>query len=1178
MYRNSRRSVIRRPFLNCCLLLGLLLAGVAGFTALTRKAEAVFGAPGFSKATKALNPATVPIAAGKPVLKAPGTELANHARLREGYGRLPLSFEANQGQTDRAVKFLSRGSGYDLFLTPAEAVLRLGIAERGSRTERNEGLVTRSTKSRNLKSSVLRMKFAGANSTAQVVGMDQLPGKSNYFISNDPAKWRTDVPNYAKVKYESIYPGVDLVMYGNQRQLEYDFVVSPGADPNRIRLSFAGARRIHLERSGDLILNVGNGKVRQRAPVIYQETDQGKQFVAGRYVLRGKNEVGFEIESYDRTKPLVIDPVLVYSTFVGGSARDAATGLTVDPDGNAYLTGVTFSTDFPTTPGAYQTSLVSGEGFVTKLDPTGSALIFSTYIRGATPAGIALDAARNVYLTGGASLNFPATPGAFRTFMSGYADAFILKLNLNGDSLAYATFLGGNQGEGGGGIAVDAAGNAAISGSTNSPNFPTTPGAFQPTYGGNRPFFNLFSGDVFVTKINATGSALIFSTYLGGSGDEASSSNASGTAMDAAGNVYVSGATDSTDFPVTPGAFQTTYGGDGSPTEKGDAFVAKFNPVGVITYSTYLGGANYEAAHDIKSDATGNAYVTGMTQSVNFPVTPGVYQSINNGGQEGFVTKLNPLGSSLVYSTYFGGLSVDIPNSITLDATGGIYIAGVTAGSFFPPSPGCDSLPYKGNYDVFVASLNATATARPFFTYLGSSGNDGDAHVALDANGYVYVGGTVVTTPNDFPTTPGAYQTVSRGETEPFVAKLDPTACNDACPDDPNKTDPGVCGCGVPDTDTDNDGTPDCNDTCPNDPNKIAPGACGCGTPDTDTDGDGTPDCHDTCPNDPNKIAPGACGCGTPDTDTDGDGTPDCHDTCPNDPNKTAPGACGCGVADTDTDHDGTPDCRDACPNDPNKIAPGVCGCGVADTDTDHDGTPDCRDACPSDPNKIAPGVCGCGVPDMDSDGDGIPNCHDNCPTTFNPDQRDTNGDGVGDVCTPFQFPTGGGFVIGNQVSLTNGATVYFWGSQWSQNNPMTGGSGPNAFKGFEDGSSQPTCGGVWTSRPGNSSNPPSTIPQYMAVIVSSSVQKNGSVITGNIQKIIVVRTNSGYGPSPGHPGTGQVVAILCGSSQSASLFHNLRNSDELLRFQQGLKWLSDGRRENWSSGPFSNTAFRLSL
>jgi hypothetical protein len=214
----------------------------------------------------------------------------------------------------------------------------------------------------------------------------------------------------------------------------------------------------------------------------------------------------------------------------------------------------------------------------------------------------------------------------------------------------------------------------------------------------------------------------------------------------------------------------------------------------------------------------------------------------------------------------------------------------------------------------------------------------------------------------------------------------------------------------------------------------------------------------------------------------------------------------------------------------------------------------------------------------MDSDGDGIPNCHDNCPTTFNPDQRDTNGDGVGDVCTPFQFPTGGGFVIGNQVSLTNGATVYFWGSQWSQNNPMTGGSGPNAFKGFEDGSSQPTCGGVWTSRPGNSSNPPSTIPQYMAVIVSSSVQKNGSVITGNIQKIIVVRTNSGYGPSPGHPGTGQVVAILCGSSQSASLFHNLRNSDELLRFQQGLKWLSDGRRENWSSGPFSNTAFRLSL
>ena len=1440
-------SKSRRSFLKLCLSLTLLVTGIAALNYLPRKVKARFAAPDFSK--------PVP------------TRPVDHGRLREAYGQLPLSFEANHGQTDRAVKFLSRGSGYSLFLTPTAAVLRLENAERRSGNERKEASVADSGKARNLKSSVVHMNFAGANPAPRVVGVDELPGKSNYFIGNNPAKWRPGVSNYAKVKYEKIYPGVDLVMYGNQRQIEYDFVVAPGADSNRIRLSFAGAGRIYVESSGgDLILNVGDGKVRQRAPVIYQETDQGKQFVAGRYVLRGKNEVGFEIESYDRTKPLVIDPVLVYSTFVGGSAREYATGLTVDPDGNAYLTGVTFSTDFPTTPGAYQTSLVSGDGFITKLDPTGSALIFSTYIRGATPAGIALDAARNVYVTGGASFNFPATPGAFRTFMSGFADAFILKLNSGGNSLAYATFLGGNQGEGGGGIGVDAAGNAAISGNTNSTNFPVTPGAFQPTYGGHRPFYQLFSGDVFVSKINATGSALIFSTYLGGSGDETSSSNASGTAMDAVGNVYVSGATDSTDFPVTPGAFQTTYGGDSSPIQKGDAFVAKFNPVGVITYSTYLGGADYEAAHDIKSDATGNAYVTGMTESVNFPVTPGVYQSVNNGGQDGFVTKLNPLGSSLVYSTYFGGLSVDIPNSIALDATNGVYIAGNTAGSFFPPSPGCVSLPYKGNYDVFVASLNATATARPFFTYLGSSGNDGDADVALDANGYVYVGGTVVTTPNDFPTTPGAYQTTSNGDGEPFIAKFDTNACNDACPDDPNKIDPGVCGCGVPDSDTDGDGTLDCDDACPSDPNKMVPGDCGCGVPDTDTDGDGIPNCNDACPNDPNKTAPGACGCGVAETDTDGDGTPNCNDACPTDPNKIAAGQCGCGLPDTDTDGDGTANCIDACPSDPNKIAPGTCGCSVPDTDGDGDGLADCIDNCPNTPNPdqmdadgdgvgdacdncratantnqadadsdgvgdacdncrmnanplqedadrdqigdvcdncvstpntdqadsdgdgvgdvcdncrttansgqedldsdgvgdacdncrttantnqadadsdgvgdgcdncrttansdqtdtdhdgvgdacdncrltansdqadadhdgvgdacdncratanpdqtdtdhdgVADACDNCGTtsnpdqadfdhdgvgdicdsclgtansdqldtdgdgigdacdncrttlnPDQtdsdhdgvgdacdncrvtanhdqldidhdgvgdacdncritansnqadadldgigdacdncrvtsnpnqadadgdgvgdvcdnclaksnpaqtDSDGDGVGDTCDNCPTTPNPDQRDTNGDALGDACTPFQFPGTGQFVIGDLANLSGGVTVYFWGSQWSQNNPMSGGSGPNAFKGFENGTTAPTCAGTWTSQPGNSSNPPSTIPQYLAVIVSSSIQQNGSGITGDIKKIVIVKTNPGYGPSPGHPGTGQVVAILCSSS-----------------------------------------------
>jgi hypothetical protein len=223
--------------------------------------------------------------------------------------------------------------------------------------------------------------------------------------------------------------------------------------------------------------------------------------------------------------------------------------------------------------------------------------------------------------------------------------------------------------------------------------------------------------------------------------------------------------------------------------------------------------------------------------------------------------------------------------------------------------------------------------------------------------------------------------------------------CLDGCPGDPNKTAPGVCGCGTPDTDSDGDGTPDCIDGCPNDPDKIAPGVCDCGTPDTDSDGDGTPDCVDGCPYDPNKIAPGFCGCGTPETDSDGDGTPDCVDGCPNDPNKIAPGFCGCNRPETDSDGDGTPNCVDGCPNDPNKIAPGVCGCGTPDTDTDGDGTPDCIDGCPNDPLKTDPLFCGCGNPETDFDGDGVPNCIDNCIGVPNPDQLDSDGDGRGDLC-----------------------------------------------------------------------------------------------------------------------------------------------------------------------------------
>jgi N-acetylneuraminic acid mutarotase len=343
-------------------------------------------------------------------------------------------------------------------------------------------------------------------------------------------------------------------------------------------------------------------------------------------------------------------------------------------------------------------------------------------------------------------------------------------------------------------------------------------------------------------------------------------------------------------------------------------------------------------------------------------------------------------------------------------------------------------------------------------------------------------------------------------------------------------------------------------DRCPDDPNKTAPGGCGCGVPDTDSDGDGIPNCTDNCPNNFNPDQ----------TDSDGDGVGDICDSCATDPNKVSPGECGCRVADTDTDHDGTPDCFDPCPTDPNKVSPGLCGCGHVDTDTDDDGTADCSDACPNDRNKIAPGACGCGIPDTDADGDGIPNCHDNCPATFNPDQLDSNHDGIGDACTLLQFPAGGMFVIGDNVNTATGATIYFWGAQWAQNNPMSGGAAPNSFKGFENGSPQTACGASWMSQPGNSSTPPAALPQYMAVIVSSSVQKNGSVIAGNVRKIVIVKTRPGYGPSPGHAGIGEVVSTYCAAATSARVLDRFFNLRAVSEAETNLEWLSN-ETKRWS-------------
>ena len=468
---------------------------------------------------------------------------------------------------------------------------------------------------------VLRMKLVGTNAGAKVTGLEELPGKSNYIIGNDPKKWRTNVPNYGRVKYAQVYPDVDLVYYGNQRELEYDFVLAPGADPRQIELNFGGAKRLRLDADGNLIVSIAGGEVLEHKPVIYQDIGGMRRRVAGGYELRNSHTVGFKLAGYDDQRRLTIDPSLGYSTYLGGNNEDLGNGIALDSAGNAYVTGYTFSNDFPTTAGAFQTTLRGcRNAFVSKLNRSGSALVYSTYLGGRDfddGLGIALDSSGNAYVTGYTdSSDFPTTAGAFQTtFGGGSSDAFVSKLNRSGSALVYSTYLGGSSTDYGPGIAVDLAGNAYLTGITGSSDFPTTAGAFQTTFGGG---FNAY-----VSKLSSSGSALVYSPYLAGRNG---TDGGGGIALDSAGNAYVTGSTDSSDFPTTAGALQTTYGGGN------DAFVSKLNSSGsALVYSTYLGGSNFDYGSGIALDAAGNAYVTGVTQSSNFPTTAGAFQTTLRG-------------------------------------------------------------------------------------------------------------------------------------------------------------------------------------------------------------------------------------------------------------------------------------------------------------------------------------------------------------------------------------------------------------------------------------------------------------------------------------------------------------------------------------------------------------------
>ena len=664
---------------------------------------------------------------------------ATRGRLAENYGQLPLSFEANQGQTDEGVKFLSRGRGYTLFLTSGEAVLVLH--QSGGKEDRptgKSGLEKPRGKLAQGPTTALRVKLVGAKQGVEVRGEEELTGKSNYFIGNDPTKWRTNVPNYARVKYENVYRGVDLVYYGQQGELESDFIVGAGVDAGVIRLQMAGAERVRINEQGDLQLKTAGGEVVLGKPVVYQRGvgkerqagEAGRRLIEARYVVKGEREVGFAVGRYDVKEPLIIDPVLRYSTYLGGIGDDIGNGIAVDAAGNAYVTGDTNSANFP----LVSSSQAFGGGydaFVTKFSAAGNALVYSTYLGGSGGdfgRGIAVDAAGNAYVTGSTtSNNFPTVRPFQATYLGGgNSDAFVTKLSAAGSALLYSTYLGGNGGDLGYGIAVDATGNSYITGITSSSNFPTK-NPFQATLGGTG------ASNAFVTKFSAAGTA-IYSTYLGGGGND----SGNGIAVDAGGNAYVTGSTTSTNFPTTANPLQPTSGGGN------DAFVTKFNVAGnALVYSTYLGGSAGDSGNGIAVDAAGNAYVTGVTSSTNFPTTANPLQSACAPcpkGTDAFVTKFNAAGNALVYSTYLGGAGSDYGFGIAVDAFRNTYVTGYTSFGF-PISNPLQPTFGGGLDDAFVTKLNAAGSAVMFSTYLGGANEDQGYGIAVDAVGNAYVTG-----------------------------------------------------------------------------------------------------------------------------------------------------------------------------------------------------------------------------------------------------------------------------------------------------------------------------------------------------------------------------------------------------------------------------------------------------
>ncbi|MCL6600113.1 MAG: SBBP repeat-containing protein, partial [Alicyclobacillus macrosporangiidus] len=685
-------------------------------------------------------------------------------KLWESYGKLPLTFVPNVGQVHPDVLYYTQSSGRTFYFTREQAVFT--FMETSSKQRKRFKVRPKEREKGEAESPIrgitLALQFIGANPHVQLEGRHEAIGKVNYFIGNDPTKWVTDLPTYHEVVYRDLWPGIDLLFTGKNGRLKSELIVKPGANIEDIRIRYQGAERLSLDDEGNLEIHTPYGTLLEERPVSMQEIEGQKVPVMSYFVLHkdqgGDWEYGFQVgHDFDPCYPLIIDPTLIYSTYLGGSDFDAGQGIAVDSSGSAYVAGLTNSLNFPMQ-NPFQGTYAGGvfDVFVTKFSPTGNTLLYSTYLGGNNideGGSIAVDSSGSAYVTGLTnSTNFPTQNPFQGSFAGGAFDVFVTKLSPAGNTLLYSTYLGGNGDDEGFGVAVDNSGFVYVTGITDSTNFPT-----------QNPFQGSFAGgllDAFVTKLSPAGNTLLYSTYLGGSNwDEGID-----IAVDSSGSAYVTGFTNSTNFPIQ-NPFQGSFAGGAF-----DVFVTKLSPAGnTLLYSTYLGGNGDDEGFGIAVDSSGSAYVTGFTNSTNFPTQNPFQGSFAGGIYDVFVTKLSLAGNTLLFSTYLGGNGDDEGFGITVDSSGSAYVTGITNSPNFPTQDPFQRFFAGGSYDAFVTKLRPTGNTLFYSTYLGGSHTDFGNSIAVDSSGSAYVTGPTDST--DFPLQ-NPFQGSFAGVVDTFVAKI----------------------------------------------------------------------------------------------------------------------------------------------------------------------------------------------------------------------------------------------------------------------------------------------------------------------------------------------------------------------------------------------------------------------